>query len=401
VWYINPAYFVDVVRYRIHLVRAFLERLKAFDGNEASFRCVNTYCRYECTLREANERLMAAHLQRMVSGGSGGSGGGGLDASLRGAVVMGGVVGAAASAGGAAGGGGGGASASTFTCPLCGGKLAARHVERLTATATRLLLRFNDQLRVTGIPTILARLEGEKLAEGMPTTLLREGKMSLLKEDFEPATPAGISLAERATLDARAKMAQSRNLTNKIYMPTAASAYEQEEADRAAAAAAIEARKSKGAVAPATVSEAALPEHLKHSSVTGEAAKVLGFVRLTAGSSTSNGGGGGDGDDDDGAGDDGAAGVGLRVAGDGSAAGAAGANVAFDTDINADAGGGGGGGAGLEGMDEAALWQALFLAASAGGGGEADAAAPAPPAAVAAGGSGGGGGEEEEEWEDV
>ena len=59
-WYINPRYFTDVIRYRLHLMKRMLERLEGYaGGSEHMFRCGNRYCSFECTLLEAQQRRTA------------------------------------------------------------------------------------------------------------------------------------------------------------------------------------------------------------------------------------------------------------------------------------------------------------------------------------------------------
>jgi hypothetical protein len=55
----SQRYFVDVVRYRLYLMRRHIELLESSHGGENLFRCSNRLCTYECTPLEAQQRHTA------------------------------------------------------------------------------------------------------------------------------------------------------------------------------------------------------------------------------------------------------------------------------------------------------------------------------------------------------
>ena len=102
-WYINPRYFVDVVRFRLHMMRRHLERLESFQGGEAMFRCSSgsRSCSFECTLLEAQQRRTAQSTAGPRSVPANGVESLGVDQGSAAVLPAG------------------------FTCPLCGSVLSA------------------------------------------------------------------------------------------------------------------------------------------------------------------------------------------------------------------------------------------------------------------------------------
>jgi hypothetical protein len=189
-WYLNPRYFVDVVRYRLYLLKRTLERLEGYaGGSEHMFNCSNRYCTYECTLLEAQQRRTAeAHAVARGGGGGGAAASSAFSSSAIGSVhtplFAGGGAAAAAAAGASAGlrptapgaparggpaprpaaaGAGRPAPSAAFTCPLCASPLSARHTENVATAAAKVLVKLNDQARYTGLTELMRRLEGVRL----------------------------------------------------------------------------------------------------------------------------------------------------------------------------------------------------------------------------------------------
>ena len=181
-WYLNPRYFVDVVRYRLYLLRRTLERLEGYaGGSEHMFNCSNRFCTYECTLLEAQQRR-TAEAQALARGGAGGGASSAIG-SVQTPLFAGGSATAAGggprppslppSAPGGSGGGRGsqpsaaGASrpapSAAFTCPLCSSALSARHTENVATAAAKVLVKLTDQTRYTGLTELMRRLEGVRL----------------------------------------------------------------------------------------------------------------------------------------------------------------------------------------------------------------------------------------------
>lgn len=347
-WFINPRYFVDVVKFRVHLLRKFLERLESSEGSEAAFRCANTrLCRFECTLLEAQQRLTAERHIRSSSGRAAGKNG---DSAGVGGHVTSAFCGVAGSLyAGAAAAPAASTAAYTFCCPLCGSALAVKQVERIAATAARAAARLADQLKVLGISELLQRLERVRLGTVRPSELLREGRITLLAEDTAPrggqlrvggtggggdltahqaasfimggsegaqaATVATAAAAPGAAPAASTGTATSAgaglsggvgggggggSLTGTVtsrndgggakaalfFRSGPAIEVELDDDGGKAAAAAANARAKTAAVAAAagaSVSQRALPEHLRVSSVTGAQTRFLGFVNVDVG----------------------------------------------------------------------------------------------------------------------
>jgi hypothetical protein len=203
-WYVNPRYFVDVIRYRLAVLRRSLERLEGYaGGSEHMFRCGNRFCNYECSLLEAQQRRTAEMM--VAARGAGGAGCSGNQAigSVQTPLFMGGAAAASSSSGSSA------AAASKnpfsgFICPLCGTVLTAvsagtfgcglaakcdgggttpgraplrspraathrslallqRHTENVATAAAKLLVRLNDQMRFSGLGALLQKLENVPL----------------------------------------------------------------------------------------------------------------------------------------------------------------------------------------------------------------------------------------------
>lgn len=159
-WHLNPRYFVDVIRYRLHLMRRSLQRLEGYaGGSEHMFNCGNRFCTYECTLLEAQQRRTAEIAATARAGGMGM----GAIGSVQTPLFMGAGSGGGAQAGGASSSSGGPSYFSGFSCPLCGSGLTARHTENVATAAAKLLVKLDDQLRWSGLAELMKRLEGVRL----------------------------------------------------------------------------------------------------------------------------------------------------------------------------------------------------------------------------------------------
>lgn len=165
-WYVNPRFFVDVVRYRLAVLRRSLERLEGYaGGSEHMFRCGNRFCNYECSLLEAQQRRTA----EMMAAARGGGGAGAASSnqaigSVQTPLFMGGAAPPSSSSSAAAGAAGASKNPfSGFICPLCGTVLTARHTENVATAAAKLLVRLNDQLRYSGLGGLLQKLENVPL----------------------------------------------------------------------------------------------------------------------------------------------------------------------------------------------------------------------------------------------
>jgi transcription initiation factor IIE alpha subunit len=235
-YFLNPRYFADAVKYRLHLMRKHLETLQRVrEGSENVYRCGNARCVFECTLLEAEQRrqsvisakraAQAARSQQVsaasyYTGGMrvGGSGMGTVTGSVI-AVDAGSSAASSSSSSsssaGKAGAGGVDASDYEYTCPLCGSRLTARAVENIAAAASRLLGKFNDQLRATGIPQVLKQLDTIPLGPNRPSDTIKAGLVTLYGEgdreavgvaatDKNAAAAAAVAVAAGASGEGKA-----------------------------------------------------------------------------------------------------------------------------------------------------------------------------------------------------
>ena len=364
-WFINPRYFVDVVRYRLYLMRLHLERLSTYQGGEAMFRCSNPLCTYQCSVLEAQQRRTAE-----------------IGAASRGVAAVGGVTtplflkppstqssqseitapGPAASAA---------AASYAFRCPLCSSSLSAvrarasvqrsylyvtatmlvlffvralqsvdpclrifiiidttimhthlsallhcvvatpfhtravqGHVDNTAAVASRMMVRFDDQMRASGLLDLLKQLDAVRLGANRPSDLIRAGKISLHGPAATKTAPPPDSIdgssdpGKRASSGGGGGGGASSSSSAARMISTASSRIEVEvDLDGpggrprvSAAAAAALAKARVNAITPATdVAVSSLPAHMQRSGITGEQSRSLGFVSIRSG----GGGGGG------------------------------------------------------------------------------------------------------------
>lgn len=196
-WYINPRYFVDVIKYRLYLMRRHLESLESSQGNDSMFKCVfmllslfffhlssyalstqllclclcrcsNKLCPYEASLMEAVQRHTA--LQKLSKNPSNGPGIGSVTSAIVAATHV-------------------TASNSVFRCPLCDSPLLERSVESISVAAGKLLNRFNEQMRTLGIYKLLVQLDSETLEANSPRALVSAGIVSLHNPSVITKTP--------------------------------------------------------------------------------------------------------------------------------------------------------------------------------------------------------------------
>jgi len=136
-WYINPRYFVDVVKYRIYLIKTHLQRLEKVG---ASYKCPK--CPFEATLLEAINSCVQKK----------------------------------------------GESGLEFMCKWCDCRLVPRHSESLSMGSKELSIKFEAQMRDLGIYSRLQALEQVPLGANSPRKLIRDGVLSLISHDRHQET---------------------------------------------------------------------------------------------------------------------------------------------------------------------------------------------------------------------
>jgi transcription initiation factor IIE alpha subunit len=365
-WYVNPRWFVDVVNFRLYLMRRHLARLEQALGSECAFACARAGCPYTATLLEAEAR-------RVSQARSGPAHPGGMD-------TVSGSIFASSSAAAAAGGASAAADPFAYRCALCATPLLENEVEFVATAAKRAADRLNAVLRATGVEPVLRELDAVPLGAHSPRQLILSGQYTLLGPTPEESAAAAAAAAAATA----ARLAHGADAAAALVAQPHERAAAGGGAAVAAAGARVYAREKKGVdvvamdahggsggkalpgggagpsgaaqppaqppdlvSAPSAIAAAAVPDFLRKSYLTGQASTQFGFVGVAAVGA--------------------AAGDAASLAGDGAGAGGGGADEA----------------------EAAALWAALFSADTAaavcGDGGSKGVAA-----------EGG-----EEEWEDV
>lgn len=306
-WYISPRYFVDVVRYRLHLMKKHLEALESYQGSEAMFKCSNARCSYECTMLEAEQRRAAelTHSAALASGRAGGLGIG--IGTVRDAMYAGGATTNTTTAASSSG------SAFVYKCALCGSMLAARQVESVARAAGRLLTKFSDQLRSTGLLTLLKQLDSVSLGANRPSDNIKAGIITLHGPDGAVAAAdaaaqngdgnggsgdagsssgagggaggKGSGFSAVADLPAASNRVGAATAGGRVYMKNQQKIIVKLEGDEEEEGS-KEGGQSSGAggrapmPAAAAVAASVLPSHLTKSSITGESTRTFGFLQV-------------------------------------------------------------------------------------------------------------------------
>lgn len=305
-YYINPRYFVDVVKYRLYAMRRHLEKLEAVQGTEAMFRCSGAPgCPFECSMLEAQQRRMSV-LAAQRSAGTSRPSFGAIDASA-------GMANGNGTHGGGAHGRGDTSSTAAlgFMCALCGRPLSARHVESVASAAGRLLRKMNEQLKETGITDTLRRLDAVALGANRPSDNIRAKRISL-RAGAAAAIAAGGGGADGGSQGGFGTANGSGNAAGGgrgagapgiggrvVLLQAQAIEVELDDGDDAGGASSTRRQPGAGgaggaaggggatsgsaASAAPTVSADIVPAHLQRSSVTGERAQTLGFLQLAHG----------------------------------------------------------------------------------------------------------------------
>lgn len=189
-YYINPRYFTDVVKYRIHLMRKHLENLSLVrEGSENVYRCGNSRCTFECTLLEAEERRQSILAAKRNPAQYKHQSGVGAIRNTHTMVMM--NSSSASSSSSSSSSYQVKASDYDYTCPLCESTLNARMVENVASAAARLLVKFSDQMRQSGIPDLIKTLDSVPLGANRPSDTIKMGTITLHGPQSAPnATPS-------------------------------------------------------------------------------------------------------------------------------------------------------------------------------------------------------------------
>jgi transcription initiation factor IIE alpha subunit len=279
-WYVNPRHAVDVIKYRVYLMRSHLQRLQEFKGSEVAYRCSNPRCHYTATPGEA----VAVCAARSV-----------------------GAMGAASRLPAA--------NPFAYLCAVCNAPLVERNAENVAAAAKRLLGKFDAQLGQLGVFERLRALDAVPLGANSPRQLIAAGRLTLFAPLQGAAAAAAAALAGggggggAASGEgggggggggaAAAAPGGSRAPATRVYSREERSVVVAveggggvEEAARRAAAGGG-GGTSAAEPLPATMSREAVPHFLRASALTGAASATFGFVGLGAAAGGGGGGGGG------------------------------------------------------------------------------------------------------------
>ena len=307
-YFINPRFFTDAVKYRLLLMRKHLEDLSLVrEGSETVYWCANAQCAYKCTLLEAEERRQSlialrrnAALTRTGVGIFRGAGVGGA----AGIVALGGVGTAAPSSQTAALPSSSSSSVALpsstsaliaseyeYSCPVCGSLLTARLVENVAAAASRLLVKFQDQMRQANIFALVKSLETVPLGANRPSDAIKAGLITLHGQTvIDARLPAegnssqGAHQRESVRHDSQPSTSATGNA--RVYVKSQKNVHVMVEAEGAAAMSAakdVVVGTVYGAHADGlSVSATNLPAFLTRSTKTGEATREFGFVAIRA-----------------------------------------------------------------------------------------------------------------------
>ena len=211
-WYINPRWFVDVVNYRLYLMRRHLGALEAAGGSEAAFRCSSGGgCPYVATLLEAEARRVARNVTSAGTGGARGICSITTSVFAKPNVAIPTKITTTTTT----------LSQSqsqsqpqstpavidpySYLCALCGALLTERRVEAIATAAKRALDRLNAVMRTSGVELVLRELDAVPLGALSPRQLIFSGKFTLHGPSAgELAASAAAAAATAATGGERA-----------------------------------------------------------------------------------------------------------------------------------------------------------------------------------------------------
>jgi len=159
VWFINPRYFVDVVRFRIHIMRDVLRKQESHSlERQSMYACSSKQCVYQASTADAMKHMMAP----------GGAIGLNVPAQQAGLLAR------------RAGQGSTTVSATpVFSCPACNAPMRKKDGRAVMAAAANRLDNFNSQLTLSGIADCLKSLNSVALGANRPSDKLEERLVTL------------------------------------------------------------------------------------------------------------------------------------------------------------------------------------------------------------------------------
>jgi transcription initiation factor IIE alpha subunit len=291
-WYINPRYFVDVVKYRLYCMKKHLESLQSYQGLDSMFKCCNRFCTFTCSLLEAQQRRMVVTMQASQQ----------QQASEAGVVALGRAIETVSDPVFYADAKSSNPTSNEqkeymFTCPLCNSQLSARHMENSSAAASKILVKYHESLMVkTGLQDLLKKLDNLRLGANRPSDLIKAKLISL----HGPSGSLGNS--EKDAKNASDEKKTSKSLTGsswsdrvgglstgRVFSKTTTTVEVQiadEDEEGLLNTSSSLSSKHLSSV-PATVSAPiaanVLPSILQKSNITGQASSTLGFVQISHG----------------------------------------------------------------------------------------------------------------------
>ena len=250
VWYINPRQFVDVVRYRIHIMREVLRKQESHSlERQSMYACSSNQCVYQASTADAMKHMMAISSSNEH-----------LDPGQLGGLLARRAARASTSA----------SAAPRFVCPACGAPMRKKDGRAVMAAAANRLDNFNAQLSSSGISDCLKSLNSVSLGANRPSDKLEEklvtlrggnkaGYKALGASIWSPTGRRDDVLAFGSGGAAAPDAEVSVKLTGTDAANTAGSAGPERSAGR--------------------VSISSVPGFLQHSAFTGAAAQSVGFLK--------------------------------------------------------------------------------------------------------------------------